>query len=89
MRWRCACEAGVKCVVVTEGQPVTISNSQDRGNELFRWDTTNSNTYPSTSVDCNIDFTAGERLAIVGVETGTAQPENTAEAQVCLVFKYT
>ena len=79
----------VKCVVVPENQSGTITNSQDRGDELFRWDSDHNNTYPSTSVDCDVDFTVGERVGIVGVETGTALPENTAEAQVCLVFKYT
>lgn len=77
----------VKCVVIPHNQSPTIGNSVDRGDNLFVWDSTLNGTFPSTSVDCQVDFEAGERIALVGTEQGTVT-DNTAEAQVCLVFQY-
>ena len=55
---------------------------------LQTWNPENANgQYPTiVSEDLGIYFIKGDRIAVIGFETGSITPTNT-EAQVCMVFK--
>ena len=82
----------VRVQKVDTGGNVTLGNSTQIGIDLFEWNATLNNTFPSTIVTLAtpISISAGDEIAIVGVEkTVSAQLQNdTAEAQLMLVFEY-
>ena len=82
----------VKLYKVNEGSPPTLTNANQFGDDLFEWNAILNGKFPSTVVvlDTPLEIEAGEEIAIIGVETaGSAQlQQDTAEAQLCLVFEY-
>ena len=86
-------EYTVKCRVVTPGDLNLLPNCVDRGDPLFTWDsTTDPGDFISTSVTCNIAFSQGERLVVVGEELPSggaidSSGDTNLEAQLVLVFE--
>lgn len=77
---------------VEVGASPIIGNSEQVGEAMFTWDATLSGTYPSTTVTfaTPYELEAGDEIAIVGTETATTGQlqDDSAEAQLCLVFEY-
>lgn len=81
----------VKLYKVSPGSSPTLTNATI-GDELFTWNNTLDGTFPSTMVtlDTPLEIQVGDEIAIVGVEEWFTAPlqQDTAEAQLCLVFEY-
>jgi|TARA_A100001015_G_scaffold315516_1_gene427517 hypothetical protein len=82
----------VRMYKVNSGLPPTLTNATQFGDVMFVWNANFNGSFPSTAVtfDTPYEIEAGEEIAIVGTEiAGSAQlQQDTAEAQLCLVFEY-